>query len=239
MTLNIKNPALIILGAQGAGKSTVGNLLLEHFETNDSLKFSISDGIEENTQNNFRTGEITIEGKEYSVVDTIGIPEYTSSNDIWNKLKKVRKEALDKSGIKAYIFVLEGGRITQHGLLFINRLFSEFPNSRTIVVFTKVRKSLISNEEMRKTFGKEMSTHLQKINDRWIVMPSLDLFDGSEGKNVIEGKVAELKNRIEEIGKEELTRPNRQQLRQYYLRIGAGVVFTVLVAVVFWKIFKH
>jgi len=39
MTLNIKNPALIILGAQGAGKSTVGNLLLEHFETNDSLKF--------------------------------------------------------------------------------------------------------------------------------------------------------------------------------------------------------
>jgi len=135
--------------------------------------------------------------------------------------------------------VLEGGRITQHGLLFINRLFSEFPNSRTIVVFTKVRKSLISNEEMRKTFGKEMSTHLQKINDRWIVMPSLDLFDGSEGKNVIEGKVAELKNRIEEIGKEELTRPNRQQLRQYYLRIGAGVVFTVLVAVVFWKIFKH
>src|SRR5438552_2433640 len=104
-------------------------------------------------------------GKKYSIVDTIGIPELSNSSDeIWSKLKQVEKKV---KAVKTYIFVLggyeiefflfamflihilinvffsyriiEGGRLTQHGLLFIHQLFTKYPKDRTIVIFTKVR----------------------------------------------------------------------------------------------------
>lgn len=56
---------------------------------------------------------------------------------------------------------------------------------------------------MRKTFNTQISTLLQSINDRWIVMPSLDLFGNNEGKSVIASFVNDLKKMILSIeGKE-------------------------------------
>ena len=75
---------------------------------------------------------------------------------------------------------------------------------------------------MRKTFGKEMEDYLRKINDRWIVMPSEDLFDDSEGKIVIRSKVSELKNKI--IGVRGVEKDDEW--------IGASI-FQVLILIVF------
>ncbi|CAG8539084.1 1128_t:CDS:2 [Funneliformis caledonium] len=162
----------------------------------------------------YHTAEITIDFKRYSLVDTIGIPESSTSDVIWNKLKKIENKSSE--GVVAYIFVLEGGRLTQHELLFISKLFTRYPNTRIIVVFTKVRKSLIlSRMEMEKTFNTQISTLLYGIKNRWIVMPSLDLFgNNDQGKIVIKDFVDELKKKImevrdnENVRKEEVNNPN-------------------------------
>ena|ERR1051325_5199128 len=103
------------------------------------------------------------------------------------------------ANISCSLFILEGGRLTQHGLCFIDRFFKKFPNTHIIVVFTKVRKSLIENEEMEKTFNQEMLHYLRNVKGRWIVMPNSELFDDSESKVLIKRKVDELKNKITEI----------------------------------------
>ncbi|RIA95059.1 hypothetical protein C1645_511769 [Glomus cerebriforme] len=205
----IKYPAIFLLGAQGVGKSTLGNMLLGCYsEPNISPVFSISDRDEEKDEI-YRTAEINIKGENFSenfsIVDMIGIPESsTSSDEIWNNLKEVEKKA---ENVQAYIFVLEGGRLTQHGLLFIHQLFTRYPKTRTIVVFTKVRKALIlSSTEMKRTFNTQISTLLQSINDRWLVMPSLDLFGNNEGKSVIESFVDDLKKMIMTIENKENAR---------------------------------
>src|SRR5581483_9060957 len=94
------------------------------------------------------------------------------------------------------LWIPEGGRLSADGLLFIGQLFKEFPNSRIIVVFTKVRKSFASNDEMKKTFNKEISDFLQKADNRWVVIPNLDFFDDREA---IQTKINELKTKIGEI----------------------------------------
>ncbi|GBB83434.1 hypothetical protein RclHR1_10160003 [Rhizophagus clarus] len=197
MNDEIKHPAIFILGAKGVGKSTLGNMLLGSYsEVNVSPVFPISDrDYDDEKEEIYRTAELNIKGEKYTIIDTIGIPESESnSTDIWNKLKEVEKKA---TNIQAYIFVLEGGRLTQHELLFIHQLFTRYPKSRTIVVFTKVRKALIlSVTEMKKTFNTQISTLLQSINDRWLVMPSLDIFGNNEGKTVIASFVDDLKKLI-------------------------------------------
>ncbi|CAI2185557.1 2398_t:CDS:2 [Funneliformis geosporum] len=151
------------------------------------------------SQEMYHTAEITIDFKRYSLVDTIGIPESSTSDVIWNKLKKIENKSSE--GVVAYIFVLEGGRLTQHELLFISKLFTRYPNTRIIVVFTKVPKSLVlSRIEMEKTFNTQILTLLYGIKNRWIVMPSLDSFGhNDQGKIVIKDFVDELKKKIMEV----------------------------------------
>ncbi|PKY17309.1 hypothetical protein RhiirB3_467879 [Rhizophagus irregularis] len=205
MNYEAKYPAIFILGAKGVGKSTLSNMLLGSYsEVNVSPIFPISDRDydDDEKEETYRTTELNIKDEKYTIIDTIGIPESESNTDeIWNKLKQVEKKI---KNIKAYIFVLEGGRLTQHELLFIHQLFTRYPKSRTIVVFTKVRKALVlSSTEMKKTFNTQISTLLQSINDRWIVMPSLDLFGNNEGKSVFASFVNDLKKMILSIeGKE-------------------------------------
>ena len=100
------------------------------------------------------------------------------------------------------LWIPEGGRLSADGLLFIGQLFKEFPNSRIIVVFTKVRKSFASNDEMKKTFNKEISDFLQKADNRWVVIPNLDFYGDSERKMTIKNKIDELKKKIMEIDNE-------------------------------------
>jgi len=207
MDHEVKYPAIFLLGSQGVGKSTLGNMLLGCYSSEAKISpiFPISDrDYDDEKEEIYRTAEINIKDENYSIIDTIGIPE-SSTDEIWNKLKKVEEEKA--KNVQAYIFVLEGGRLTQHGLLFIHQLFTRYPKSRTIVVFTKVRKALIlSSTEMKKTFNTQISTLLQSINDRWIVMPSLDLFGNNEGKSVIESFVNDLKKMILTIEDKESVR---------------------------------
>jgi hypothetical protein len=59
---------------------------------------------------------------------------------------------------------------------------------------------------MEKTFNTQISTLLHSINNRWLVMPSLELFGNDEGKSVIERFVDDLKEMIMAIDDKESLR---------------------------------
>jgi hypothetical protein len=66
---------------------------------------------------------------------------------------------------------------------------------------------------MKKTFNTQISTLLQSISERWLVMPSLDIFGNSEGKSVIASFVDDLKKLI-------LTIESKEGLKKVKLKGG-------------------
>ncbi|CAG8534560.1 6729_t:CDS:2 [Acaulospora morrowiae] len=202
----VDQPAIFLIGLQGAGKSMVGNMLLGGYTTNpEAIRFEVHDENHEEDERKsigIRTAEVEIHDRKYTLVDTPGIiATETYSRRSWDEIIKANTKAMEKYGVQAYILIFASTRLTAADKMHIEEVIKILRADRLIIVFTKRRKDItIDREKMESTFNEDLRSILKSINNRWVVAPDLDIFGTSEeGKKVIEKNMDELKRIISEI----------------------------------------
>ncbi|CAG8546867.1 9798_t:CDS:2 [Paraglomus occultum] len=130
-------PLIIILGKTGAGKSTLGNLLI--YGDPGKETFKICHGPDSGTQD-FESCEIVIENRKYLICDT---PGFLDTRDMDRTFEVFGRNLQSISEIKAFLLVLELGRMTpeQKSLIACMSTFlGRRAKRNTILVFTHLRK---------------------------------------------------------------------------------------------------
>ncbi|CAG8555476.1 1653_t:CDS:2 [Ambispora gerdemannii] len=168
---------------QGAGKSTLGNLLLD--QKHDEGSFNVSANMESCTQV-CGESEVTIDGQKFNIVDTPGIFDTNKPDaEVFKEIARtVHKCAY---GLKAILFVFEAKRFTeeQKNVLDGIKIFlGEDAMNYMIAIFSHATKKQNENkDEMRKAWNSLISSFIKNIGNRWGISPDSDYFPPEHEKD--------------------------------------------------------
>ncbi|RUP50622.1 AIG1 family-domain-containing protein [Jimgerdemannia flammicorona] len=174
---DICSPAILIVGKTGAGKSTLGNILIGQPAYEGPFKTSNSfDSVSQECE----TFGMFMADRHLNVVDTPGIFDTERPDEV--TLAKIGEVVqLCSYGIQAIIFVLEAGRFTAEQEEVVRKITEYFgPESlgHTIVVFTKCNiEQTVDPSVMSGAFNEQLRSLLSTVDGRWAIVPNPDVFD--------------------------------------------------------------
>ncbi|CAG8577020.1 10219_t:CDS:2 [Funneliformis mosseae] len=182
-----KAPAILLIGA---GKSTFANLIFE-----EEGKFLTSDS------SICQSALISLDDKEYNVVDTPGL--FDTQRPVDDILDEIAQSIVQCSnGIVAILYVIAWDRYTsiQHYTTekIMEFLGEEESYRHLIIIFTKCNKKQTEDRcKLEKDFSdnKNLKMFMNKVSNRWIVSPNLEIFSDPHNQ-IVKGHMDNLKNYI-------------------------------------------
>ncbi|CAJ0925831.1 7695_t:CDS:10 [Entrophospora sp. SA101] len=203
--INFTSPVILLIGITGAGKSTLGNLLLD--QPYDKGPFEVSSGMESCMQK-CGTSTLKIDGVAYKLVDTPGIFDTQRVTDeiLTEIAKTIHKCAYS---VKAILFVFEARWFTEEQksvLQNINLFLGEGTIDYIIAIFSHAtKKQNASRDEMRNAWNSTVSSFIRRLDNRWGISPNSDYYPPDDLKEEQAKKQYEEKNLMIK-GKEEAKR---------------------------------
>ncbi|CAG8556271.1 22644_t:CDS:2, partial [Racocetra persica] len=172
-----------------AGKSTLGNLLLD--QPHDNGPFIVSDSVYSCTQL-CAESEVTIDGQKFNIVDTPGIFDTNRPDEeVYKEIAKIVQKCV--YGIKAILFVFEAKRFTEEQknvLDGIRMFFGEGALNYIIAVFSRAtKKQNADKNEMRQAWNPAISSFIGSIGNRWGISPDSDYFPPEHEKHQVQEKI--------------------------------------------------
>ncbi|CAG8573855.1 14217_t:CDS:2, partial [Ambispora leptoticha] len=190
-------PTIVIIGETGVGKSTLGNMVLGLGPENE--KFRTSDSGDSVTQY-CEFAPVTIDDSQYILLDTPGfIDSAMPDSKTWKKLGAVINKCA--YGVKAVLLVMAAGRYTQSHQIVVESAINFLGYQsldHIIVVFTKCSKKQIQDPQvLLDGLSKKQKELLERVHDRWIIVPNPDYFDADSPETV--ENLTKLKKHINSI----------------------------------------
>ncbi|CAG8774441.1 29789_t:CDS:2, partial [Racocetra persica] len=172
----VRNTAILIVGCTGAGKSTLGNWLLDVdvFKADSTMGYVTRE---------CQTASIQIGDREFILIDTPGIFD-AMINDA-EHLSRIDKL------INLYI---NNYRNFEGTVRLVKEFLGDGVAKHMIVAFSGVNKKQTEDNSIEPKLNSSMKNFLKTIQNRWIISPNPDIFNRDD--QVVKRNIANAKEMI-------------------------------------------
>ncbi|KAF0537654.1 P-loop containing nucleoside triphosphate hydrolase protein [Gigaspora margarita] len=222
----IRNTAILIVGCTGAGKSTLGNWLLDEnlFKTDFRM-----DSVTQVCQ----TISIRIDGRDFVLMDTPGIFDEVGNNE--KHLPRIEQLVnLCTYGIQAIILVIDikDYHNFERTVRIIKKFFGNGVTNHMIVAFSNVSKDQNETNRIESRLNSSMKEFLKTVQNRWIISPNPDVFKSDD--EVVKRCMASIKDMILKFGNAyHLYNFNEARPQKYWL---SQIFFIVIVSCISYAV---